>query len=153
MDAAQDVFMVVLRRLPEFQGRCAVQSWLFAICYRVAGTRSRAARVRSVAAAPMPAVEPADDSADLGADAQRGEAVAVVHAILDELPIEQRAVFALFELEGLSSEAIAEGLGIPIGTVYSRLRLARKGFRAALRRRQARERSVAARVGGMERRS
>jgi RNA polymerase sigma-70 factor (ECF subfamily) len=150
MDATQEVFMVVLRRLPEFEGRSERTSWLFAICYRVAGTRGRAARIRSITAAPMPAVELLDERADIGAAIERDEAIAVVHTILNDLPLEQRAVFALFELEGLSAEMIASGLGIPLGTAYSRKRLARKAFRAALRRRQAQQRSVHVRAAGME---
>ena len=57
---------------------------------------------------------------------------------LDTLPLEQRAVFTLFELDGLSTQEIAELVDIPIGTVYSRLRLAREGFRRAATRLQAR---------------
>ena len=67
--------------------------------------------------------------------------MALVEAILDELPLEQRAVFVLFELEGLETESIADRRGIPVGTVYSRLHAARKAFRAALDRRRARERN------------
>ncbi|MBN1608284.1 MAG: sigma-70 family RNA polymerase sigma factor [Polyangiaceae bacterium] len=53
--------------------------------------------------------------------------------ILESMPDEQRAVFILFELEGLTSSEIAQALGIPPGTVGSRLRRARNKFHAALR--------------------
>jgi hypothetical protein len=52
--------------------------------------------------------------------------------LLRGLPEEQRVVFLLFELEGLSGDEIAETLSIPVGTVRSRLRLARENFRSAL---------------------
>lgn len=45
----------------------------------------------------------------------------------------QRAVFTLFELEGMTGDDVAEVLGIPLGTAYSRLRLARESFRKAVR--------------------
>ena len=53
---------------------------------------------------------------------------------LDE---EQRLVFVLFELESMTGSEIAQALGIPSGTVFSRLRLARVAFRAALGRHRA----------------
>ena len=59
--------------------------------------------------------------------------------LLDELELSQRAVFTLFELDGLSGEEIAELLAIPLGTVYSRLRLARETFRRTLERQRAQE--------------
>jgi RNA polymerase sigma-70 factor (ECF subfamily) len=52
--------------------------------------------------------------------------------ILDDMPLEYRVVFVMFELEGLSSEEIAESVGAPLGTVYSRLYRARKHFARAL---------------------
>ena len=62
--------------------------------------------------------------------------------------VEQRNVFILFEIERLTGEEIAEMLIIPLGTVYSRLQLARAAFRQALTRSEARERFVSARAGG-----
>ncbi|GAC1549606.1 MAG: hypothetical protein NVS3B10_12890 [Polyangiales bacterium] len=143
-DAAQDVFVVVHRKLDEFEARSKLTTWLFAICLRVASDRRRRARVR-----------PEDLHADGGEDAldrlpdgapgaerlaeQRQER-ALVERVLDGLPIEQRAVFVLFELEEQSGEQIAALLDIPTGTVHSRLRLAREAFRATVARLQAAER-------------
>ena len=56
------------------------------------------------------------------------------------MPLDQRAVFTLFELEFMTGEDIALTLEVPLGTVYSRLRLARETFRRATERLQARER-------------
>jgi RNA polymerase sigma-70 factor (ECF subfamily) len=55
-------------------------------------------------------------------------------AILAKLPEEQRLVFVLFEVEELSGEQIAELLELPVGTVRSRLRLARDAFRREVKR-------------------
>jgi RNA polymerase sigma-70 factor (ECF subfamily) len=58
--------------------------------------------------------------------------------LLAKLSPERRATFVLFEVEGASCEEIAELTGVPVGTVYSRLHLARKEVqKAALRLRRA----------------
>jgi RNA polymerase sigma-70 factor (ECF subfamily) len=57
-----------------------------------------------------------------------------LEAILDTMPLEYRVVFVMFEIEGLTSEQIAESVGVPLGTVYSRLYRARKRFARALHR-------------------
>jgi hypothetical protein len=80
-----------------------------------------------------------DESADVAAQAERRQAAEILESILDALPIEQRAVFTLFELDGMSGEAIAELLDIPLGTVYSRLRLAREAFQRSVTRLRARQ--------------
>jgi RNA polymerase sigma-70 factor (ECF subfamily) len=71
---------------------------------------------------------------------ERREAEDLLDALLDTLPIEQRSVFTLFELEGRTCEEIAQLCAIPIGTVYSRLRLSREAFKRASARLEARER-------------
>jgi RNA polymerase sigma-70 factor (ECF subfamily) len=62
--------------------------------------------------------------------------------------VDQRNVLILFELENMSGEEIGEALSIPLGTVYSRLWSARKAFRRALSRHEARNRSDERRAGG-----
>jgi RNA polymerase sigma-70 factor, ECF subfamily len=147
-DTVQDVFLVVHRRLGEFEGRSKVTTWLYGICYRVARDRRRLAHVRRRADDDGQLDERPDEGADVAAAAERRQGLELLESILDEMPIEQRAVFTLFELDGLGGEAIAEMLVIPIGTVYSRLRIAREHFRKALSRLQARDRF---RVAGGER--
>jgi RNA polymerase sigma-70 factor (ECF subfamily) len=111
-DTAQEVFIVVHRKLPEFAGRSKVTTWLYGVCFRVAsGGRGRAADPATIA--------------------ERNEGFAMLERVLDRIPDEQRAVFCLFELEGMTGEEIAEALEIPLGTAYSRLRLARVAFSAA----------------------
>ncbi len=62
----------------------------------------------------------------------------LVLAALDEIELSRRAVFVLHELDGFTCEEIARTLEIPIGTTYSRLRLARQDFTATMNRLQAR---------------
>ena len=129
-DAAQEVFIVVHRKLPGFAGRSKVTTWLYGICFRVASERRRAAPK-----APLGAQEAATfvgRQADPGALAEQHQGLALLERVLDRLPDEQRAAFCLYELEGMTGEEIAEALEIPLGTAYSRLRLARVAFSAAV---------------------
>ncbi|WP_437630079.1 RNA polymerase sigma factor [Sorangium sp. So ce854] len=144
-DAVQDVFLVVHRRLPEFEGRSKITTWLYSICFHVARDRRKLAHMRRRAHDDEPLLDCADDRADVGAQAERRQAIELLEVILDELPLEQRAVFTLFELDGMGGEEVAELLDIPLGTVYSRLRLARDAFRRAVARLNARDQF---RVGG-----
>jgi RNA polymerase sigma-70 factor (ECF subfamily) len=147
-DAVQDVFLLVHAHLSEFEGRSSLKTWLFAISRSVARQRRMSAR----RAPALYAEGGVDDALDLRADVARGaehnEKVALLAAILMPLPPEQRNVFILFEIEEWTGQEISEALTIPIGTVYSRLELARKAFRAGLQRRAARERFVPRRAGG-----
>jgi RNA polymerase sigma-70 factor (ECF subfamily) len=130
-DAMQDVFVVVHRRLGEFEGRAKVSTWLFGICLRVAKDYRRRAHVRREVLDDSGFASVADPNSDAGAGAERQQDLAMFEAALDELEIDQRAVFILFELENLTGDEIAETLEIPLGTVYSRLRLARQAFKKA----------------------
>lgn len=147
-DAAQDVFLVVHRRLSDFEGRSRMTTWLYGICYRVARDRRRLAHVRRRVDDEEILEQKADDGADVAAEAERRQGLALLDALLDDLTLEQRAVFTLFELEGLTGEAIAEALEIPVGTVYSRLRLGREQFRKSLSRLHARDRFRVESLGG-----
>jgi RNA polymerase sigma-70 factor (ECF subfamily) len=133
-DAAQDVFVVVHRRLPEFEGRAAVTTWLFAIARRVAGSYRRRRTTETL----DPAHEPAGTS-DTFAALSRAEATQTVLAILDMLDEDKRMVFALVELEQLSVPEVAKLLDINLNTAYSRLRLARQAFETAVKTRLARK--------------
>jgi RNA polymerase sigma-70 factor (ECF subfamily) len=133
-DAAQDVFLVVQKKLAQLDPDPALQSWVFAIAVRVASEyRRRAARVRAQVLE--------DTLAASGSDPARSseiqESVRLLHAILAELDEKKREVFVLAELEELSAPEIAGVLGVNPNTVYSRLRAAKEQFDAALARRRA----------------
>jgi RNA polymerase sigma-70 factor (ECF subfamily) len=126
-DAVQDVFVVVHRRLAEWQGRAAITTWLFAIARRVAGAhRRRAGNARTELLTEEPA-----GATDTFADASRAQAAATVLAILAEMDEDKRVVFALVELEQMSVPEVAKMLDLNLNTTYSRLRLARQAFETA----------------------
>lgn len=147
-DATQDVFLVVHRRLDEFEGRSKMTTWLYGICLRVARDRKRLAynRRQSDDEAALDAAQ--DENTDVAGDAERRQGMRLLETLLDMLPEEQRAVFTLFELEGMGGDEIAAVLEIPTGTVHSRLRLAREAFERNLKRLQARDRFRLAGAGG-----
>ena len=135
-DAVHDVFLVVHRRLPEFQGKSSLKTWLFAIAMRV----SQNVR-RSLSRRPSELVEnevAAEAQASPDEQAERSRAVQLGVRLLNELDADKRAVFILAELEQLPASEISDMLKIPLFTVYSRLRAARRAFEAALAREQAR---------------
>jgi RNA polymerase sigma-70 factor (ECF subfamily) len=138
-DVVQEVFLVVHRKLAEFEGRSTLKTWLYGITLRVA----RVHRVRSRRTADGQVLDAeqvrAPETARPDERAQSAEAARVVHALLDGLDDEQREVFVLAELEELSAPEIAEVLGVKVNTVYSRLRLARAAFAEAAARHRARD--------------
>ncbi len=133
-DAAQDVFVVVHRKLPAFDGR-SPRSWLYAIAVRVASDYRRGAVQRRTA--PLPDGIP-DGAPGPARVSELNESVRLLHRLLGELDEQKRTVFVLSELEQLSVPEIVEVLGANLNTVYSRLRAARSEFEAALRRHRAR---------------
>ena len=137
-DAAQDVFVVVHRRIGDFEHRSTLKSWIFGIALRIAKVyRHKTARQRTGV--------PADEALLVCTRASpeqarvRVQAAEQVQLLLDELDDDKRAVFILAELEQLPAAEIAVALGIPANTVYSRLRLARAAFEAGLRRVRAKD--------------
>lgn len=140
-DLLQEVFIIVQQRLHTFDPSGSLEGWLFGICRNIASVHRRRAYVRHErpSAAPID-VHSAAGEPDPEEAAQRREAQARLDAILDELDADKRAVFVMFEIDELPCDAIAAALGIPLGTVYSRLHAARKAFEKALARHGARDR-------------
>jgi|tagenome__1003787_1003787.scaffolds.fasta_scaffold20310165_2 RNA polymerase sigma-70 factor (ECF subfamily) len=130
-DAVHDVFVVVHRRLDHYDPRRPVRPWLFGIAFRVASDRRR--RPVEIAGREADMLAVADGRPSPEAHLATEEARRRVHAALDTLPLDQRAVLAMHDLEGHSAPEVAEGLGVGLNTVYSRLRLAREKFVIALR--------------------
>jgi RNA polymerase sigma-70 factor (ECF subfamily) len=125
--------VVVHRRLEAFEGRSEISTWLFGICLRVARDHRRLAHVRREVLSDMDLDSLADPNGDVVAAVERRQDLARCVAALDGIGIEKRAVFMLFELEDLTGDQIADRLAIPLGTVYSRLRLARVALKRAAR--------------------
>jgi RNA polymerase sigma-70 factor (ECF subfamily) len=142
-DVLQEVFVVVHQRLHTFDGSSKATTWIFGICMRVASAyRRRGFRRRETCVADPPEPAPEVD-ANAGAspeeDLAKAQSRRRLEELLDELDLDKRAVFVMFEIDELSCEEIAHLLGVPVGTVYSRLHAARKAFQRALVRMQARD--------------
>lgn len=128
-DAVQDVFVVVHRRLCEWEGRAAITTWLFAIARRVASAHRR----RTQGDRTEELIEEPAGGADTFAAMSRAQAAATVMAILEQMDEDKRIVFALVELEQLSVPDVARMLDLKLNTAYSRLRLARHAFELAVK--------------------
>ncbi|HKU40241.1 MAG TPA: sigma-70 family RNA polymerase sigma factor [Polyangiales bacterium] len=129
-DAVQDVFVVVHRRYPEFDHRAKVRTWLFEIAYRVGRDyRRKQAKAHALveASEELPAAtrSPAEHL-------EHRERMELMHRALDRLDEAKRMVLVLAEIEGMTAPEIAELTGVPLNTVYTRLRRARIEFSAAL---------------------
>jgi len=137
-DVVQEVFVVAHRKLPEFERRAQVKTWLYRILLRVIRhylrAQGRKPGHRPVAA--LDELEGLHDQRDAGpaAAAEQKDAVRVLDALLARLDAEKREVFVLAEIEELSSVEIAEILGANLNTIYSRLRVARQEFERAVQR-------------------
>lgn len=133
-DVVHDVFLVVHRRLEDFDGRGTMRSWLYGIARRVVmhhrrnGQRRERRELRGPSPAPAPDPEAAIASA---------QAAAWIEGFIAQLDANQRAVFVLTDIEGLSAPEVAEATGMGLNSVYSRLRLARRHFERAVSRRAA----------------
>jgi RNA polymerase sigma-70 factor (ECF subfamily) len=131
-DAAQQVFMVASRKLEQIPVD-RERSFLFGTAMRVASdVRRSAAYRREVAHADAGLDIPDASSPDELVDQRRARAM--LDQVLDAMDIELRTVFVLFELEEMTTAEIASLVGIPHGTVASRLRRAREEFEAKIAR-------------------
>jgi RNA polymerase sigma-70 factor (ECF subfamily) len=122
-DAAQEVFVIVLRRLDRLRDAEAFPGWIYGVTRRVLAARRRRAWVRRW----MPGVEPTGVSLAPGPDEVVGDAQlrAQVGEALAQLPAKLREALVLYELDGRTAREIAGLLGVSEGTVRSRIRLGR----------------------------
>lgn len=131
-DLAHDVFIVVHRRLGDYDPQRPLRPWLMGIAFRVVSDYRRRAS--------FGAEELSEAAADTASAPRQEEAVAarerreLVLAALDALDLDQRAVFVAHELDGTAIPELADALGVSVNTLYSRLRLARPRFAAAVAR-------------------
>ena len=122
---AEDLFQAAveraLRNQDQWQPGTRLESWLFRITQNLWFDELRAHRRRSVPldSIPEPAADEGRDSASEGVDVER------IQAAFHALPDAQRSVFALVFLEGQSYKDAAATLGVPVGTIMSRLARAR----------------------------
>jgi RNA polymerase sigma-70 factor, ECF subfamily len=133
-DLVQETFIVAYRKRATFDGSSAVRTWLYAIAARLA-MRHRRGAMRWVRALGNFGAQPEPVSSNPEGELERARASAAVRDVLDHLPFKQREVVVLYELEELEGTAIAELLGIPINTVWTRLHHGRKNFEQLMRKR------------------
>lgn len=137
-DVVQEVFLVLHRRLPEYDGRASMQSWVYGILANTVRDYRRSFRRKQAPLVPTERDEdwgPASSRASPELHAQRSRDVALVMALLDELPEAQRELIVLADLEQMSVPEICSCLGGNSNTVYSRLRVARANLKSKLSRR------------------
>lgn len=134
-DLCQEVFLVVHRRLSSFEGRSALSTWLYGICYRTASDHRRRAHVRREVS--VPDVPGQDAEPTQHKELERKQLRQRLLALLDELDADKRAVVVLYEIEGLAMSEIAEIVGCPLQTAYSRLHAGRKLLAERLGRQEA----------------
>ena len=130
-DLAQEVFLVVRRKLHRFDGR-NLRAWLYAITARTVSDHRRRAWFRNVLSRrrdiELDSLPRADESpAEL---VERAEARRLLYRLLEKMSEKRRTAFVLFEIEGYSGEEIAGLLGVPLATVWTRLHHARREFLA-----------------------
>lgn len=140
-DLSQEVFLLVYRTLARFQGKSSLRTWIYRIVVNQCRNRQRWWRRRKrERSCPLEDVTPADE-VRMAAAAQsptpfdelaRRERARRVQGALARLSFDHRAILLLREVEGLTCDEIAATLGVPSGTVKSRLARARDGLRRAL---------------------
>jgi RNA polymerase sigma-70 factor (ECF subfamily) len=118
LDATQETFLTVFRKASQFKGDSALGTWIYRIAVNTCYDQIRRSARRPTESLPDH-LEPADASAEDAIDAAglRPE----IERALTTLPPEFRAAVVLSDLEGMSLPEVAEALGIPVGTVKSRV--------------------------------
>lgn len=143
-DVVQEVFVVVHAKLSTLENQDALRSWIYGIVRRVSLRHHRTRRhhtasmvaVEAEALAHLMSVPTPAELTESAADAQLCE------ALLAQLDEPKREILALVEIEGLSVPEAAQAFEIPLNTAYSRLRVARQEFEAALARHTAQQKGA-----------
>ena len=145
MDAVQDTFVKVFRKLETFRGEAQLSTWIFRIARNLCIDKCRRkARVpmdefdetRDHAPDPLggPLLVGEGSTNNPGRDVLRAELRSVILEAVDDLSEAHREIVLLREVEGLAYSEIAEVLEVPIGTVMSRLYHARKNLQRRIGR-------------------
>lgn len=134
-DVAQEVFVLVHKKLGELRDPTRLRAWVTSFAVRAASDVRRHQRRRGVGQE-LPADLIAPARADGPSEQRQG--LELLQSVLSKLSDEMREVFVLIELEELSGPEVAQSLGLNLNTVYSRLRLARGEFNELVARLQER---------------
>jgi RNA polymerase sigma-70 factor, ECF subfamily len=137
-DVVQEIFVVVNARLSTVEKPASLRSWIYGVVRRTVSTYHRGRRVRSASESPDPLEDLASGAQPSPLDLTvLSDEVRLLWRLLGELGPLKREVFVLAELEEMTMPEIAEAIGVPLNTAYSRLRVAREEFNEALARHQA----------------
>jgi RNA polymerase sigma-70 factor (ECF subfamily) len=130
-DVAHEVFLVVHRKLDDYDRARPLRPWLFGIAYRVASEhrRKNARRAQQELEDELAASE---SSSSPEKQTVKRQAIELARKALDSIDEEARAVFVLAELDGVAVTDVAETLSIPVNTAYTRLRRARLAIANAI---------------------
>ncbi len=125
-DVVHDVFVVVHRRLSQYDPQRAMRTWLFGITRMVVLNRRRrlGRHARKLRVVPEPQAPPTPEE-----EHELRRRAGMVQTFLDGLDRRQRVVFELVEIEGMSGPEVARTVGANVDTIYTRLRSARRAFR------------------------
>jgi RNA polymerase sigma-70 factor (ECF subfamily) len=135
-DLFQEVFLIVYRKLPEYDGRASFRAWLYGICVRTVSSYRRSARVRRQESQQYGDVEQRESQVAINPEysAESRRSYAELEALLGKLEEDKRTVFVLYELEEMPMTEVAQAVGCPLQTAYSRLHAARKAMRTLVQR-------------------
>lgn len=139
-DVCQEALVKAYQSIQRLRDGGKFKSWIHYIALNLCRDRFRTLRSRAEhvpfeeergdgPATPVPASERADHAAEAG------NMSALLSAVLDQLPTEQRTSIVLREYQGLTSEEIGEIMGVPAATVRTRIFYGLKALRAELRKR------------------
>lgn len=135
-DVAQDVFLIVQRRIADYDGRSTMQAWIFGILVRIVRDHRRSFRRRGAhhEALDFNRATCATSEPTPVEQLEREQRVRMVDRLLGELDEDKRTLLILSELEEWTLREIAEFYGSNINTIYSRLRAAKRDFERAYKR-------------------
>lgn len=145
-DLLQELFLIVIAKPDALLRADSPRAWLYGVAVKLAATRARSAKVRRFFG--LDAAGQVSSHVDApGRTLEQRDAQRAVLAALDSVSTVRREAFVLFELQGLSGEEVAQALGIPLKTVWTRLFHARREVTAAVERQLLSE----ARTSGLRR--
>ncbi len=131
-DVVQDVFVIVQRRMVDFDGRTSWKAWIFGILVRVARDHRRSYRRKGGRCVPLDEASHGDVAAAQEPTpselAERAERVRLLDSLLEQLDDDKRTLLILAELEQCTLREIAEMMGSNTNTIHSRLRAAKRAF-------------------------
>lgn len=134
-DVCHEVFVTVFQRFDECDPSRPLRPWLFVMAYHAASNYRRLARHRREVHHDEFDVQ--DDSRSADELLEERRRVQLLLRALDAMALDKRAVLVMHDMDGVAVPEIAEHLGIPLNTAYSRLRLARQELEKAVRELQA----------------